>query len=71
VLWYALQNMPESGSKQDSRIKELRARRDQLLNYLANLDHRAESQTVDQREYRRERELGRRQLRRIELLLKK
>jgi hypothetical protein len=71
VLWYAMQSMPESGSKQDSRVKELRARRDQLLNYLANLDHRAEDQSIDQREYRRLRELGRRQLRRIELLLKK
>jgi len=71
VLWYAVHSMPESGSRQDARVKELRSRRDQLLNYLANLDHRAENQSIDQREYRRQRELGRRQLRRIELLLKK
>ncbi len=72
VLWFAVNSVPEAGSRgQDSRIKELRTRRDQLLNYLANLDHQAEAQAVDQREYRRRRELGRRQLRRIALLLKK
>ncbi len=72
VLWYAVNNAPEAGSKgQDSWVKELRARRDQLLNFLANLDHQAEQQSIDQRDYRRQRELGRSQLRRIALLLKK
>lgn len=72
VLWLAVNAMPEAGvAGQDSRIKELRARRDQLLSFLANLDHRAEIQAIDQRDYRTRRELGRRQLRRIALLLKK
>jgi hypothetical protein len=57
--------------KQDPRAKELLHRREQLLNYMANLDNRFENQTVDRREYLRHRELGKRQLRRISLLLKK
>ncbi len=72
VLWLAVNTLPQAGSAgQDSRIKELRARRDQLLNFLATLDHQAENQALDQRDYRTRRELGRRQLRRIALLLKK
>lgn len=72
VLWYAVNRVPEAGSTgRDSQIRELRARREQLLNYLAGLDHQAEDKAIDQRHYRRRRELGRRQLRRIALLLKK
>ena len=72
VLWYGVNNLSAAGSlAQDSRFKELRTRRDQLLGYLANLDHQYESQVLDQRDYRRRRELGKRQLRRILLLLKK
>jgi hypothetical protein len=72
VLWYGVNSMSGAGSPaQDSRTKELRVRRDQLLNYLANLDHQYENQVLDQRDYRRRRELGKRQLRRVSLLLKK
>jgi hypothetical protein len=72
VLWYGVYSMSGAGSPvQDSRTKELRVRRDQLLNYLANLDHQYENQVLDQRDYRRRRELGKRQLRRVSLLLKK
>ncbi len=72
VLWLAVNTMPQAGAgAQDSRTKELKLRRDLLLNFLANLDHQAEIQAIDQRDYRTRRELGRRQLRRIALLLKK
>jgi hypothetical protein len=72
VLWYGVNSISGAGSPaQDSRAKELRARRDQLLNYLANLERQYESRVLDQRAYRRQRELGKRQLRRISLLLKK
>jgi len=72
VLWLAVNSMPQAGAGgQDSRTRELKMRRDQLLNFLANLDHQAEIQAIDQRDYRTRRELGRRQLRRIALLLKK
>jgi hypothetical protein len=72
VLWYGVNNLSVPGSSaQDSRTRELRDRRDQLLSYLANLDHQLEEKILDQREHRRQRDLGKRQLRRISLLLKK
>jgi hypothetical protein len=72
VLWYGVNNLSAAGSSaQDSRTRELRERRDQLLSYLANLDQQHEGRLLDQKDYRRQRELGKRQLRRISLLLKK
>jgi len=41
-----------------------------LLNTIADLDHRHEIQTLGQQEYVQQREEGKRQLRRISLLLK-
>lgn len=70
VLWYAFNRIPQSApGAQDPRLKELRARRDQLLDHLAGLDKRFEAETLDRREYTRQREMGKRQLRRIAMLL--
>ncbi len=71
VLWYAFNRIPAVSQGSDLRTRELRERREQLLNLLANLDGRYESQALDRREYLRQREQGKRQLRRISLLLKK
>jgi len=72
VLWFAVNRIPEAaGPNPDPRARELRSRRDQLLNYLASLDNQFENQTLERREYLRQREQGKRQLRRISLLLKK
>jgi hypothetical protein len=71
VLWYAYNNLQTASQSGDARTRELKERREQLLNSLANLDNRYESQTLDRREYVRLREQGKRQLRRIFLLLKK
>jgi hypothetical protein len=71
ALWYAYNHVQTLSQNSDLRTKELRGRREQLLNLLANLDNRHESQTLDRREYVRQREQGKRQLRRIALLLKK
>ena len=54
---------------QDPRMKELRARKEQLLDHLVALDKRSEAETLDRREYARQREIGKRQLRRIAMLL--
>jgi hypothetical protein len=72
VLWYAFNHMQEATpEKQNLRMRELNSRRDQLLTHLASLDSRYESKFLDRREYLREREQGKRELRRISLLMKK
>jgi hypothetical protein len=72
VLWYAVNHISEGGSRTDEiRARELKQRRDQLLNYLASLDHQYENQAIERREYVRQREQGKRQLRRISILLGK
>jgi hypothetical protein len=72
VLWYSLKTAPApAGGEQDPRVKALRERREQLINFLATLDHRFESKSVDQKEYTRLREQGKSQLRRIAALLGK
>jgi len=42
------------------QLKALRARRDQLLNYMADLDHRLEIESMDQRDHARMREQAKR-----------
>lgn len=70
VLWYAFTQVPErSVGDQNPRLKALGEQRDQLLNHMAALDHRHESQALERREYVRQREQAKRQLRRIALLL--
>lgn len=72
VLWYAFN--AAKGERQkgpDPRTRELRERREHLLNLLATLDHRYENQVLDRREYLRRREQAKRQLRRVVTLLGK
>jgi hypothetical protein len=72
VLWYSLNLAPApAAGDQDPRAKALRERREQLISFLAALDHRFESNSVDQKEYARLREQGKSQLRRIAALLGK
>jgi len=52
-------------------VKKLRERRDQLITYLAVLDHRFEGNALTRREYSRLREEGMTQLRRLTALLGK
>ena len=71
VLWFAFNRMQKEQQKTGSRRnRELRERRDQLLNTIADLDHRREIQALGQQEFLQQREEARRQLRRISLLLK-
>ena len=72
VLWYAV-NYAQPGIQQNrgSNAKELKERYGRLLNLLAVLDHQYETQSMDRREYRRQREYGMRLLRRISALLNK
>ena len=69
VLWYAYNHFQSPAQGSGSRIKELRERREQLLSSLAELDSRYEEQGLTRREYQRRREIGKRQLRRIAMLL--
>ena len=71
VLWLAFNRIQKDPQKTGTlRNRELRERREQLLNMIADLDHRHEIQTLGQQEYLQQREDGKRQLRRISLLLK-
>ncbi len=70
VLWYAFSQIQgEPGGSQDPRVRELRERRETLLSHIASLDHRHEAQLLERREYVRQREQAKRQLRRVVLLL--
>jgi len=68
VLWFAYNRMQTAAPGSDSRAKELKERREQLLTYLADLDRQYESRTIEKRDYLRQRENGKRQLRRIALI---
>jgi hypothetical protein len=72
VLWYAI-NFVQPGMRgnRSSDVKELGSRYGRLLNFLAVLDHQYETQSLDRREYIRQREYGKRLLRRISELLNK
>jgi hypothetical protein len=71
VLWYAFNRIHDASPGQKKlRMKELRSRRNELLSHLASLDRRFENDSLDRREYLREREQDRRRLRRISLLMK-
>jgi len=70
VLWYAATHMlgatlPGKGK----RTAELKARRNLLVSQLATLDNQFENQALARTDYRRQRELGMSQLRRISMLL--
>jgi hypothetical protein len=71
VLWFAFAQMqkgPQKGA--NSRARELKERREQLLNVVADLDHRNEIHAVDEQEFLKKREETMHQLRRISLLQK-
>jgi hypothetical protein len=72
VLWYAL-NFAQPGvqGNRGSHVRELKERYGRLLNFLASLDHQYETQSLNGREYIRQREHGKRLLRRISALLNK
>jgi hypothetical protein len=71
VLWYAYNQMQKASQKTVSpRTRELRERREQLLNTIADLDHRYEIHALGRPEFLRQREENKRRLRRISLLLK-
>jgi hypothetical protein len=71
VLWFAFNHIQKDPQKTGNlRNRELKERREQLLNTIADLDHRHEIQALGRQEYLRQREEGKRQLHRISLLLK-
>ncbi|MEJ2111145.1 MAG: hypothetical protein P8Z37_14785 [Acidobacteriota bacterium] len=71
VLWYAMNridgNVPENAA---SRKRLLRERQEVLLNQLADLDQRHKKQTIEPREYQKQREDKKRMLRHVSFLLK-
>ncbi len=70
LLWYATVLMQGAVPTDRGSIhRTLRERREQILNYAADLDHRFETQAMDRHEYVRQREHCKRQLRRIALIL--
>jgi len=72
VLLYAHNRLIQlSAGSADLRIKELKERREQLLDYVAALDAGFEKQTIEKREFQRLREQAKRRLRRIAMLLAK
>ncbi len=72
VLWYAHHRvLTPSGNSQEVRVRELKARREHLLNYIVTLDEKYERQAMDRRHYSRLREQAKRHLRRIAMLLSK
>ncbi|MBN1566449.1 MAG: hypothetical protein JXA73_01275 [Acidobacteria bacterium] len=71
VLWYACNHMQRASDKTaNPRSRELKERRERLLNILADLDHRHDINALGRQEYLRQREKHKQQLRRISLLLK-
>jgi hypothetical protein len=71
VLWYAFSQMQKASEKtMNPRNRELKDRREQLLNTLADLDHRYEISALGRQEFLRQREENKRRLRQISLLLK-
>ncbi len=71
VLWVSFNRMQKEQQKTGSRRnRELKDRREQLLNTIADLDHRHEIQALGRQEFLQQREDAKRQLRRISLLLK-
>jgi hypothetical protein len=71
VLWYAYARPPnQSRDSSDFRQKKIRERREQLLLAVAELDRRYEGKLLEEKEYLKQREESKRQLRRISLLMK-
>ncbi|PYV13730.1 MAG: hypothetical protein DMG07_13555 [Acidobacteria bacterium] len=72
VLWYAHNTVMAGAPKgQDSRTRELKARRDTLVEFIARLDEEHEKGALARGDYQRRREAAKRQLRRVSMLLGK
>jgi hypothetical protein len=72
VLWYAFnRKQMVSPAAADSNPRQLTDRREQLLNSIAEMDHRFETHAVGRQEFLRQRAESKRELRRISQLLKK
>ncbi len=70
ILWYAHHRvLIPSADSLEARARELKARREQLLNFIISLDEQYGRQAIDGREYSRLREQAKRHLRRIAMLL--
>lgn len=69
VLWYGLNRLPGKGT--DFPLRKIRENREQLLDQIAELDRRYETRAIGEQEYWKQREDGKRRLRRLSLLLKK
>jgi hypothetical protein len=66
VLWYAYNRLHgESQKSSGLDFKQIQARREQLLNTLAEADHQFETGTLDRRQHLKKREDGKRELFRI------
>jgi hypothetical protein len=70
VLWYAY-NQKGNRAKADFQVRQLRDHREQLLNSIAELDHRYGTHSLGKEEFTKQREEIKRRLRRVSLLLKK
>jgi hypothetical protein len=71
VLWVAFNRMQkDTPTPPGRRTGDLKNRREQLLNAIAELDRNHEMHAISQSEFLRQREESKRQLRRISLLLK-
>jgi hypothetical protein len=70
ALWYAF-NHSQERLPADGMSPKLRERREQLLDSLAEMDHRHETHSMGQQEFLKQREVSKRELRRIFQLLKK
>lgn len=72
ILWFAYNRMlAAGGNDRESHARELKERRDHLLDYVVSLDRKHESQAIGAREYQRLREQAKRHLRRIAMVLGK
>jgi hypothetical protein len=72
ALWYALNCAKAVSPKAaGSRTRQLEERGEHLLNHVAELDHKYETQVIGRQEFLRQREEGKRRLRRIFLLMRK
>ena len=71
VLWYAHNRLAKAPKAQDSRVRELRGRRDALVELLARLDEQNGNEAIERGEYQRRRDAAKKQLRRVSMLLGK
>lgn len=72
ILWWAHNSVAAKAQKiEAARARELRTRREKLLDRLASLDDRFDGKGIERRDYVRQREQWKRQLRRVAALLGK